>query len=43
MLIDRRQRNWQFGDMPPLTGIRREEVAQIVAFIRALQEAAGLR
>ena len=34
--------HWNFGPMEPRPGLTREEVAAIVAFVRAEQEAAGI-
>jgi mono/diheme cytochrome c family protein len=34
--------HWQFGPMPPIPNLDRDEVAAIVAFIRAEQQAAGI-
>ncbi len=34
--------HWNFGPMPPVAGLTREDVALIVAFVRAEQEAAGI-
>jgi mono/diheme cytochrome c family protein len=36
------QHHWDFGPMPPIPGLSRDEVASIVAFIRAQQQAAGI-
>lgn len=38
-----RQHHWRFGDMPPVEGISEGEIAGIVAYIRALQRANGIR
>lgn len=35
--------HWQFGDMPPVEGITDEETAQIVPYIRWLQQQVGIR
>ncbi|GAB4383736.1 c-type cytochrome [Albidovulum sp.] len=37
-----RSHHWPFGDMPPVPGITRAEIASIVAYIRALQRANGI-
>jgi mono/diheme cytochrome c family protein len=37
-----RAHHWQFGDMPPVEGVTDEDVAQIVAYVRALQRANGI-
>lgn len=34
--------HWQFGDMPPIQGVAPEQVAHIVAHVRALQKVAGI-
>ena len=34
--------HWNFGNMPPVTGITRAEIAKIVTYIRELQAANGL-
>lgn len=38
-----RQHHWSFGDMPPQPGVSPREVEQIVAYVRALQRANGIR
>ena len=38
-----RQHHWQFGDMPPVEGTSEAEMAGIVAYVRALQRANGIR
>ena len=38
-----RSHHWKFGDMPPVEGITRAEVDMVVAYVRALQAANGLR
>ena len=37
-----RQHHWGFGDMPPVEGIRPEELNDIVAYVRELQRANGI-
>ena len=37
-----RQHHWQFGDMPPVPAVAPEQVAHIVAYIRAEQRRAGI-
>ncbi|PPB81594.1 cytochrome c [Albidovulum inexpectatum] len=37
-----RAHHWPFGDMPPVPGITRAEIASIVAYVRALQRANGI-
>ncbi len=37
-----RAHHWPFGDMPPVEGVADEEIAQIVAYVRGLQKAAGI-
>lgn len=34
--------HWKFGNMPPVAGITRAEVAKIITYIRALQAANGI-
>lgn len=38
-----RAHHWPFGDMPPVEGVSDEQVAAIVAYVRGLQRAAGIR
>jgi len=38
-----RQHHWHFGDMPPVPGVTPEQVAHIVAWVRADQRAVGIR
>ena len=35
--------HWRFGDMPPVEGLSRGDVDEIVAYIRELQRANGIR
>ena len=35
--------HWPFGDMPPVEGLTRGDVAMIVSYIRDLQRANGIR
>ena len=37
-----RAHHWRFGDMPPVSGVTRAEVMDIVAYIRALQRENGI-
>ena len=37
-----RSHHWRFGNMPPVKGITRAEVATIIAYIRALQKENGI-
>lgn len=37
-----RAHHWQFGDMPPVAGVSPDEVAHIIAFIRAEQRRVGI-
>jgi len=37
-----RQHHWRFGDMPPVTGLTREDVGHITAYIRRQQRQAGI-
>ena len=34
--------HWRFGNMPPVEGLTRGDVAQVVAYVRALQRANGI-
>jgi len=36
------QHHWRFGNMPPVSGLTRGDVAMVVAYIRELQEANGI-
>lgn len=38
-----RAHHWQFGDMPPVTGVTPDEVAHITAYVRMHQRRAGIR
>lgn len=37
-----RQHHWPFGNMPPVEGLTRGDVAMIVAYVRELQRANGI-
>lgn len=37
------QHHWSFGNMPPVQGLDDQEMLLIVAYVRALQELAGIR
>jgi len=37
-----RAHHWPFGDMPPVPGIREEQVASIVTYVRTLQRENGI-
>lgn len=37
-----RAHHWKFGDMPRVEGINDKQLAQIIAYIRALQQANGV-
>ena len=37
-----RAHHWRFGNMPPVEGLSRDDVALIVAYIRELQRANGI-
>lgn len=37
-----RQHHWSFGDMPPVEGLTRADVAMIVSYVRELQQANGI-
>lgn len=38
-----RAHHWPFGNMPPIEGVSDEQIAQIVAYVRGLQRAAGIQ
>jgi len=38
-----RQHHWPFGSMPPIPGVSKAEVSQIIAYVRTLQRANGIR
>ncbi len=38
-----RQHHWTYGDMPPQPGVTNADVARIVAYVRELQRANGIR
>lgn len=37
-----RHHHWDFGDMPPLSGVSASDVGHIIAYIRLLQRRAGI-
>ncbi|WP_310621734.1 c-type cytochrome [Flexibacterium corallicola] len=37
-----RAHHWRFGNMPPIEGVSRKEVANIIAYIREVQQANGI-
>jgi mono/diheme cytochrome c family protein len=37
-----RAHHWRFGDMPKIPGVTREDLAQIIPYIRWLQKEAGI-
>jgi mono/diheme cytochrome c family protein len=37
-----RQHHWRFGDMPRIEGLSQQDVAAMVAYVRALQHANGI-
>jgi mono/diheme cytochrome c family protein len=37
-----RAHHWAYGDMPPVPGVSREEIQQIVAYVRYLQRQVGI-
>ena len=37
-----RSHHWRFGDMPPVEGLTRGDVAMVVAYIREIQRANGI-
>lgn len=38
-----RAHHWKFGNMPPVEGVTRADILNIVAYIRALQRANGIK
>jgi mono/diheme cytochrome c family protein len=38
-----RAHHWRFGNMPPIPEVTRDEVTQIIAYVRWLQQQAGVR
>ncbi len=38
-----RSHHWSFGDMPPVPGVSDREVGRMIAYVRELQRAAGIR
>lgn len=42
-LMGVRSHHWQFGDMPPVKGITKEDVTAIIRFIRWWQEQNGIK
>ncbi len=34
--------HWPFGDMPPVDGVTRDDIAKVVAYIREIQRANGI-
>ncbi|MCE8538451.1 cytochrome c [Ruegeria pomeroyi] len=38
-----RAHHWRFGDMPPVQGLSRADVAMIISYVRELQIANGIR
>ena len=38
-----RQHHWQFGDMPPQPDVSDDQIQSIIAYIRALQRANGIK
>ncbi|WP_164662120.1 cytochrome c [Tropicibacter sp. Alg240-R139] len=37
-----RSHHWRFGDMPPVEGLTRGDVAMVIAYIREIQHANGI-
>ena len=37
-----RSHHWNFGDMPPVTGVSDDEVESIIAYVRNLQREGGI-
>ncbi len=38
-----RAHHWPFGNMPPVTGVKKDEVAKIIGYVRELQRANGIK
>jgi mono/diheme cytochrome c family protein len=38
-----RQHHWHFGDMPPVPGLSRADVADIIDYVRQSQRSVGIR
>lgn len=38
-----RAHHWPFGNMPPVSGVTESDVTQIIAYVRELQRANGIR
>jgi len=38
-----RAHHWQFGSMPPVAGVEKQQVARIVEYVRALQRANSIK
>jgi len=38
-----RSHHWRFGDMPPVEGLTRGDVAMVIAYIREIQRANGIK
>ena len=37
-----RAHHWRYGNMPPLSGIKEEDITQIIRYVRELQRANGI-
>ena len=37
------QHHWNFGNMPPVSGVSRDEATHIIAYVRSLQVKAGIK
>lgn len=37
-----RAHHWGFGDMPGIEGVKKEDVAMIISYVRELQKKAGI-
>lgn len=37
-----RSHHWRFGDMPPVDGLTRNDVAKVIAYIRRIERANGI-
>ena len=37
-----RQHHWSFGNMPPVAGLTRDDVTEVISYVRTLQRANGI-
>lgn len=38
-----RAHHWRFGNMPPVPNVTQDDIAQIIAYVRWLQQQAGVQ